>query len=370
MRIRYPLARPDLRGNERRYLLECVREGGVSAVGRHVGEFEAACAAMLGVPAALAVSHGTAALHLALTALEIGAGDEVIVPDLTYVATANVVRYTGARPVLVDVSPSTWNLDPEKTERAVTRRTRAIIAVHLLGNPADLDALRALARRRRVALIEDAAEAFGARWRGRAAGTVGDIGCFSFFGNKVITTGEGGLVVARSAALRAKLRHLRDQAKSAERPYFHDRLAFTYRMSALQAAVGLAQLERLPQFILQRAHIARWYLDELAPLDGWSCPIAPRPAAPIVWLFALRRHGWNAAARDRALRGLRRAGIDARPVFQPMSQLPMYRTRRPPVSSRIWSEAICLPTYVGLRRGDVKAIAAALKSVWGGDGGA
>jgi perosamine synthetase len=365
MEIKYPLARPDLRGNERRYLLECVREGGVSAVGRHVGEFEAACAAALGVPAALAVSHGTAALHLALTALDIGAGDEVIVPDLTYVATANVVRYTGAQPVLVDVSPSSWNLDPEKTARAITRRTRAVIAVHLFGNPADLGALRTLTRRHGIALIEDAAEAFGARWRDRAVGTIGDVGCFSFFGNKVVTTGEGGLVVTRSPALRAKLRHLRDQAKSPRRPYFHDRLAFTYRISALQAAVGLAQLERLPEFLLRRAHIARWYIDELNQLEGWSRPLAAPPAEPITWLFSLRRHGWTAALRDRALRRMRRLGIDARPVFQPMSQLPMYRARRPPVSSRIWSEAICLPTYVGLRRSDVRYIAAALKSVWG-----
>lgn len=368
MEIKYPLAKPELRGNESKYLLECVREGGVSAVGRHVGEFEAACAGALGVPRTLAVSHGTAALHLALTALEIGPGDEVVVPDLTYVATANVVQYTGATPVLVDVAPSTWNLDPEKTARAITKRTRAIIVVHLFGNPADLDSLRLLARRHGVALIEDAAEAFGARWRGRAVGTVGDVGCFSFFGNKVVTTGEGGLVVARSRALDRKLRHLRDQAKSPQRPYFHDRLAFTYRMSALQAAVGLAQIERLPEFLLKRAQIARWYVDELEGLGNWSRPLIRPQAEPITWLFTLRRHGWKPAQRERALRHLRRLGIDARPVFVPMSQLPMYRSKGTPVSQRIAAEAVCLPTYVGLRRGDVRYITAALESVWGGDG--
>lgn len=367
MEIKYPLAKPDLGGNERKYLLECVREGGVSAVGRHVGAFEAACAGVLGVPEALAVSHGTAALHLALSALEIGAGDEVIVPDLTYVATANVVRYTGARPVLVDVSPSSWNLDPEMTAHAITKRTRAIIVVHLFGNPADLDALRRLARRHGLALIEDAAEAFGARWRGRAVGTIGDIGCFSFFGNKIVTTGEGGLVIARSRALRAKLRHLRDQAKSPGRPYYHDRLAFTYRMSALQAAVGLAQIERLPEFVLQRARIAHWYTDELAAVDGWSRPHAPPPAEPITWLFTLRRHGSTVAQRDRVLRELRHRGIDARSVFVPMSQLPMYRSKRPPVSTRLFAEAICLPTYVGLRRRDIRYIAAALEAAWDAD---
>jgi len=272
------------------------------------------------------------------------------------VATANAVRYTGATVVLVDVDPASWTIDPAQVEAAVTPRTKAILAVHLYGNPAALDALAGIARARDLFLIEDAAEALGATWRGRAVGSLGDIGCFSLFGNKVITTGEGGMVVARSAAVARRLRDLRGQAMSPRRRYFHHAVGFNYRMCALQAAVGLAQLERLPAFLARRRDIAEWYADALSGLEGWALPTPYAPALPVTWLFTLQLRSWNHRARDRCIADLQRDGIDARPTFVPMSRLPMYRQVSMKHAGRIAAQGISLPTYTGLRASDVRAI--------------
>jgi perosamine synthetase len=361
--MRYGVGRPDLTGNERRYVLEALRDAGISSLGRHVGEFERSFSAAMGGRTSLAVSSGTAALHLALVALGVGRGDRVIIPDLTYVATANAVRYTGAEPVLVDVDPRSWNLDPAAVAAALDRRTRAIVAVHLYGNPADLDALRRLAREAGAALVEDAAQALGASWRGRPLGSVGDLACFSFYGNKIVTTGEGGMVVARTTRLARRLQHLRDQAMSPTRRYYHDELAFNYRMSALQAAVGLAQLERLGRFRAKRAQIRTWYREELADLPGRVEPAVHPAAEAVNWLYTFRIEGWSRAARDRAMAALARRGVDTRPVFEPMSRLPMYRTRARPAAAKLSAEGLSLPTHTGLGRGYVSAIARAVRKV-------
>ena len=363
--ILYPLARPDLSGAEEAYAVRAIRAQTISSVGWEVAAFETAFARAVGVPYAVAVSSGTAALHLALCSLGIGPGDEVILPDLTYVATANAVRYVGARVVLVDVDAASWTIDVEQVERAVTRRTKAIIAVHLYGTPAKLDPLRALARRHHLTVIEDAAQALGARWRQRPVGGWGDVACFSFYGNKIITTGEGGMVVTRSAALARRLRDLRTQATGGAQRYFHHAVGFNYRMTALQAAIGLAQLERLDIFLRARARIAEWYRAALAPLDAWVEPAADPLAQRTNWLFTLRLPSWSAALRDRAIARLRARGIDSRPAFVPMSQLPMYRQRRLPQARRVSASAISLPTYTDLRARDVQAIAAAFIRVAG-----
>jgi perosamine synthetase len=364
------LARPDLGGNERRYVLEALRETGISSLGRHVAQFEAAFSARLGGCHALAVSSGTAAVHLALAALGVGPGDRVIVPDLGYVATANAVRYTGAEPVLVDVDLDSWNLDPAKVATALDRRTRAILVVHLYGNPADLDALRRLAREAKVALVEDAAQALGATWRGRPVGRFGEFACFSFFGNKVVTTGEGGMVVARTAQRAKRVAHLRNQAASPTRRYYHDEVAFNYRLSALQAAVGLAQLERFDSFRERRERIRSWYREELADLPGWIEPRIDPRATAVNWLYTFRLDGWSRGARDRALAELARRGVEGRPVFYPMSALPMHR--RPGLTktamttaAKLSAEGLSLPTHQGLSRAAVREIGAAVRHVVG-----
>jgi perosamine synthetase len=311
----------------------------------------------------VAVTNGTAALHLALAALGIGPGDEVILPDLTYVATANAVRYTGATPVLVDVDARTWTLDPALAERAVTRRTRAIVAVHLYGNPADLDALGAVAARHGLFLVEDAAEGLGATWRGRAVGTIGDVGCFSFFGNKLITTGEGGMVVARTARLGRRLRRLRDHAMSRTRRYFHAELGFNYRMTALQAAVGLGQVERIGGFVEKRARIARWYRTHLREIAGWCEPEALPGAEPVNWLYTVRMQRWSRRTRDRCIARLRERGIDSRPLFVPMSGLPMYRQAGRSAAAALSAAGISLPTHTAMEEADVAQIARAFGDV-------
>jgi perosamine synthetase len=364
--LRYPLARPDVGQRERAYVAQAMRDASVSSLGPQVTAFEGAFAAHLGLPHAAAVSSGTAALHLALVALDVGPGDEVIVPDLTFVATANAVAYTGARVVLVDADPLTWTLDPACVERAISKRTRAIIAVHLYGNPADLDALARIARRNGVALIEDAAEGIGATWRGRPLGGVGVMSIFSFYGNKVLTTGEGGIVATRSRRLDRLVRHLRDHGMSPSRRYYHDRLAFNYRMTALQAALGLGQLERIDAFLARRASIADWYRDALSGVEGVSEPVPLAPARAVCWLYTVQVAAWTRRRRDAAMVALRRAGIDSRPLFVPMSRLPMYQRGPLPVSDRLSAGGISLPTHTRMRRPDVQAIVAEFRRVLGG----
>lgn len=359
---RYPLAVPDLRGNEEKYVRRAVRDASISGVGREVRAFEESFGEVLGVRHCVAVSSGTAALHLALEALDLRPGDEVLVPDLTYVAAANVVRYTGAEPVLVDVDEETWTLSPAAAEAACNKRTRAILAVHLYGNPADLGRLRALARARKIALIEDAAEAFGATWKGGLVGGFGDFGCFSFFGNKVVTTGEGGLVTARRASAAATMRALRDQAKSGREAYRHERLAFNYRLSALQAAVGLAQLERVAFFLKRRDAIRRWYRDALRDLEGWREPKPPPGAASVNWLYSGRVVGWSRRRRDRCLGRMNDAGVDARPLFLPMSEQAEFRASGGETARRVASSGLSLPTHTQMKKADVDAIAAVLRS--------
>lgn len=353
---RIPVYRPCLRGNERRYLAECISSGWLSSRGPFLGRFERVFARYCGVPYTVAVANGTAALHLALLALGIKRGDEVIIPTLTYVATANAVRYTGATPVLVDVEQDTWNLDVEAARRAVTARTRAVIAVHLYGVPAAVTQLRA-ALPRRVALIEDAAEAVGTRIGKRPAGSIGDLGCFSFFGNKTITTGEGGMVITRQRRLAERLRRLRDQAADSSRPYWHREVGFNYRMTSLQAAVGLAQCEQLASIIRRKQQIACWYDDALSACARLTLPARPRGTVVVPWLYSILFP--TAATCARARRMFARAGIETKPLFVPMHRLPMYRAaaRRFPVAERLAGCGLSLPSYPALTRQQVRHIA-------------
>ena len=360
-RLRFPVACPLFNGNEQEYVSRALRNGAISSVGEEVARFEQEFAAAVGAPYAVAVSNGTAALHLALLALGVGAGDEVIIPDLTYVATASAVRYTGASVVLADVDPRTWTLDPADVEARISSRTRAVIAVHLYGRSADLAALRKIAREHSIRVIEDVAQALGARSQDRRLGSIGDVGCFSFYGNKVITTGEGGMITARSRTTAERLRALRNHCTSASRRYFHRELGFNYRMTALQAAVGLAQLEQLESFLAKRAQIAAWYRASLRSLGGWAEPAAVPASAPVNWLFTMKIRGLLRGRRDAVLEELRRDGIDARPVFVPMSHLPAHRARRLAHAAAISASGLSLPTYVSMQKSDVRTIADALR---------
>src|SRR5437870_5066662 len=263
---RIPMAAPVLGEEELANVVEAMRSGWISSLGAFIGEFERGFAAFCGAAHAIAVANGTMALHLALVAAGVRSGDEVLLPSLTFVATASAVKYCGATPVFVDSSPETWQLDARALEAKVTSRTKAIIPVHLYGHPCDMDPILELAARCGLAVVEDAAEAHGAEYRGRRVGAIGSVGCFSFYGNKIITTGEGGMCVTNDAALAERLRLLRDHGMDPKRPYWHEVVGYNYRMTNLQAAVGVAQVKRLPGFIDKKRQIARWYEKSLAPL--------------------------------------------------------------------------------------------------------
>lgn len=338
----------------------CVKSGWISSIGEEIREFEGRFAALCDRRFGVATSNGTTALHLALAALGIGPGDEVVVPALTFIATANAVHYAGATPVFADADRSTWNLDPSAVEAKITRRTRAIIAVHLYGQPADMARLRAIARRARLHLVEDAAEAHGARYHGRPVGAFGAASCFSFYGNKMVTTGEGGMVLTSSAALAGRLRLLRDHAMSPTQRYYHGEIGFNYRMTTLQAALGLAQLDRFPEILERKRRIAAWYRAGLAGLP-LEMPLEMPRSENVHWMFSVVL-GRDAAV-DRATLGrhLLERGIDWRPFFVPIPELPPYRDgQRYPVAAELGARGLNLPSGPLLARSQIRFICDAI----------
>jgi perosamine synthetase len=367
---RVPIAEPKLGGNELKYVTECVETGWISSQGAYVRRFETEFAARLGVPHALAVSNGTVALHLALAAYGIGPGDEVIVPDLTFAATLNAVIYTGATPVLVDVAPDTWNMDPEAVAAAITPRTKAIMPVHLYGQPADMAPILALARRRGLIVVEDAAEAAGSSWEGTPCGAIGDCGTFSFFSNKLITTGEGGMVVFKDDAIAARARRLRDHGMNPAKRYWHDEVGFNYRLTNLQAAIGCAQLEQMDGFLARKKHIAAFYGARFAGIPEIETPRALPGFENSYWVFSIVV---DCAAlgltRDAFMARLAAAGVDTRPLFYCMHEMPPYKVyagnRAFPVASRLSEGGLSLPSSTAISEAELDYVAAAVERVIG-----
>jgi len=362
--MRIPLAAPDLSGNELRYVAEAVQSSWISSTGPFVSRFESTFAELCGVRSALSVSSGTAALHLALLALGAGPGDEVIVPSLTYVATANAVRYVGAKPVFVDIDLSTWCLDPEGVETAFTPRTKGIIAVHLYGHPADMDALAALADQRGAWVLEDAAEAHFATYKGRPVGSLGAMATFSFYGNKPLTCGEGGAVTTSAVRLAERARLLRGQGMDPERRYYFSIVGYNYRLTNVACALLCAQLERRDTLLARRREIFNLYQELLDGIPGVEFqPIAPW-AEPTPWLFSVvidpRRYG---RSRDELARVLADAGIETRPFFVPLHTLPPYLHSssqghpRLPRTEMLASRGMNLPTHTSLDDRDVAFVA-------------
>jgi perosamine synthetase len=366
---RFPVAEPLLDGNEETYVLECIRSGWISSQGHFVGRFERAIAEFHQLPHALAVSNGTAALHLALLSLGVGPGDEVIVPDLTFAATASAVIQAGAEPVLVDVDPETWTIDVSATARAVTSRTRAIIPVHLYGHPCDMSALTEVARERELVVVEDVAEAFGARAGGRLVGTFGDAACFSFFGNKTVTTGEGGMLLFREEAALERARMLRDHGSDPHRRYWHLEAGFNYRMTNLQAAVGVAQMERIETILDRKRALAARYDEQLAETPGIGRPSGASWAEPVCWLYTIRVMEEAALTRDELAERLLSNGIETRPVFQPLHAMPPFRpyagSGRFAVTQAAAASGVSLPSAVTLTASDVDAVARGIRSIVG-----
>ena len=352
-----PISQPSITEKEVAFVTDAVRSGWVSSLGPYIADFEQRFAAFCGTRHALTTSNGTTGLHLALAALGIKAGDEVIVPDLTFVASANAIAYTGATPVLVDIDADTLCISPAAIERAITPRTRAIMPVHLYGHPADMDAISALATKHELLVIEDAAEAHGAEYRGRRVGSLGHCGVFSFYGNKIITTGEGGMITTNDEALFLKAKRLRDHAMSPTRRYWHEELGFNYRMTNLQAALGVAQLERIEELIQKRREIMRWYQEELGARAGVRLNRHASWAKPVYWLVCMEVEAFDEASRSKFMTALRGRGVDSRPYFYPVSDMPMYGSATPtPVAHRISRAGVNLPSYIDLTRDDVRHV--------------
>jgi perosamine synthetase len=362
---RIPLSEPTMGEAEHRYVKMCLRESMVSVKGPFVAAFEALFAEIHDRPTAISTASGTAALHLALVELGVGPGDEVLVPALTFVASANVVRYVGATPVFVDVDPLTYTIDPVDAQTKVGERTRALIAVHLYGHPAAMDELCAIARDRHLALIEDAAEALGARYRGRLCGTIGDLACFSFNGNKLVTSAGGGMVLAGDPERLEHIRHLSLQGREpATVEYLHDEVAFNYALSNLHAAVGLGQLERIEEVLAHRRRLAARYAVALDDTPGLTfCAQAPW-AQSNFWLMSVLvdapRYG---RTRQQLMRALGEAGIDSRPFFTPLPDTAAYDTCRDsaiPIARRLHAQGLCLPSSFGLTDADQDRVLAEL----------
>ncbi len=351
------MSKPDLSERERAYLLDAFDSTWVSSAGEYVGRFERDFAAFVGTKHALTCTNGTCALHLAMLACDVGPGDEVIVPDLTYVATANAVRYVGATPVFADCDDDTWIIDPKSVQRLVTEKTKAIVAVHLLGGVAEMDALRQIARDENVFLIEDAAEAHGATWRGTPVGGLGDLATFSFFGNKIITTGEGGMVTTDDDHLARRVEKFKTQGLAEGRPYYFDEIGFNYRMTNLACAIGVAQLERVESFLTKRNQVAGYYDKAIAQVE---LPLQRQGrvngAEPVNWIYGVRLAEAQIHCRDVLTLELAKRGVETRPMFHPISDLPIYIDSRTdggnPLSKAVGSAAVMLPTHTQMSEAD------------------
>lgn len=365
-----PVSAPMLNGNEKAYVNDCLDSTWISSAGKYVEKFESGFADFCGARHAISCCNGTVALHMALVALGIGPGDEVIVPTLTFVATANAVSYCGAKPVFVDAEPDTWTMNPALIEEKVTARTRGIIVVHLYGHPCDLDPIFYVARRHGLFVVEDAAEAHGAEYKNNRVGALADVGAFSFYGNKTITTGEGGMVTTNDAALATKIRLLRGQGMDPQRRYWHTMIGYNYRMTNLAAAVGLGQLEKVEWHIDRRTSVAKHYQSLLKKLPGVSWQSDQAWAKRIYWMFSITLDQ-TSLTRDDVMAQLQELGVETRPVFYPMHILPDYREGLDkssyPVAERIARLGITLPTWAGLTDQDLQYVVNCLARVLGTD---
>lgn len=359
-----PVAEPDLGGREQEYVNQAMSEGWISSTGRFIDRFEQEFAEFCGVDHAIACCNGTVALHLILAAMGIGPGDEVLVPSFTYIASANAVAYTGATPILVESDPITWNLDPQRIEEALTPRSKALIAVHLYGRPCPMAELEAFADRHNLLLIEDAAEAHGAIVDQRRVGGFGQAASFSFYGNKLITTGEGGMVTTRDPDFARRLRLLRGQGMDPERRYWFADLGYNYRMTNLAAAIGCAQLERIDTLIERRRQIEQSYRQHLEPHADrfqWQLPHQDPEIFHVHWLFSMRV---PADQRDGLMAFLRQRGIDSRPFFHPLHTLPVYEdaryhgNRNLSQAETLGNTGLNLPTFSALDSATIASIAA------------
>jgi perosamine synthetase len=359
MKYRIPVAEPEIGEEELQNVMEAVKSGWVSSKGPFIEEFERSFSSYINVKYGAATSNGTTALHLALAALGMGRGDKVLVPSLTFIAVANATTYTGAKPVFIDSHPEYWCMDPSKIEEKIDSQTKAIIVVHLYGHPCDMDEIMRIAEDHGLHVIEDCAEAHGAEYKGRKLGSFGIISCFSFYGNKIITTGEGGMCLTSNEELANKIRILRDHGMNPDKKYWHDVIGFNYRMTNLQAAIGVAQLKKIDLLIDKKRQIAIAYKRLLQDLPA----IRPAPemswAKSVYWLYSvLVKKG----LRNKIINHLEREGIETRPFFYPQHVLPPYkRGLTLPVAEELSARGLNLPSGPRLSKNHIQEIVKSLE---------
>ena len=365
-----PVNEPLLDGNEEKYLVECIRTGWISSEGPFVARFEEQFAARVGCKHGVAVANGSVALDAAIVALGIGAGDEVIMPTSTIISCAAAVVRAGAKPVLVDCDAGTWNMDVGAIESRITPRTRAVMAVHIFGLPVDMDPLLALARKHGLKVIEDAAEVIGQTYRGRPCGSLGDLSTFSFYPNKHVTTGEGGMIVTDDAALAERCRSLRNLCFKPEQRFVHDELGWNFRLSNLQAALGVAQLERLDRSVAIKRRMGARYAELLKGTRGVQLPVASTPYADnIHWVYGLVLEDDVPFDARQAMARLGKLGIGTRPFFWPMHEQPVLRRmglfagESHPVAERIARRGFYIPSGMALSGEQIERAAAAVREI-------
>jgi perosamine synthetase len=361
-----PVYEPDLEGNELKYITECVKSSWISSRGAYVNKFEKSFSSFCSVRFGIACSSGTSALHLALAAIGVGPNEEVILPVFTMIATANAVAYTGATPVFVDANPNNWNIDADRIEEKINNRTRAIIVVHTYGYPVDMDKVIAIAKKHRLIIIEDAAEAHGAEYKGQKVGGLGDIACFSFYGNKIITTGEGGMLLTKNKKIARIVRILRDHGFSKKRHFWHKYTGFNYRMTNLQAAIGLAQMERVDELISRHIQQARLYRFSLKKVKGIALPPETKDRKNVFWLFTVLIRDTFKINRNQLRIRLANEGVETRAVFIPMHLQPIYYKKyyqgKFPVAEDLCRRGICLPSGARLKKSHIELITKLIKS--------
>lgn len=365
-----PVNAPLLDGRERQYVLECIETGWISSEGPFVSRFEEAFARCVGRKYGIAVANGSLALDAAVAALGIAKGDEVILPSFTIISCAAAIVRAGARPVVVDSDPQTWNMDVAQIENRITTRTRAIMVVHIYGLPADMDPILRLAQRHNLAIIEDAAEMHGQTYRGRPCGSFGDLSTFSFYPNKHVTTGEGGMIVTNDMQLAERCRSLRNLCFKPEQRFIHDELGWNLRMTNLQAALGLAQLERLDEFVRRKRAMGRLYTQLLEQLPGVQLPLSRTEYAEnIFWVYGLVLGDGVPFDAKEAMSRLGARRIGTRPFFWPMHEQPVLRrsglflNERYPVSEQLARRGFYLPSGLALTEAQITRCAESVREL-------
>ncbi|MBI4140845.1 DegT/DnrJ/EryC1/StrS family aminotransferase [Candidatus Woesearchaeota archaeon] len=369
-----PVCEPTLKGNVKKYVDECIETNWISSQGRFIDEFERGFAKFCGVKEAISCCNGTTALHLMLTAAGVGGGDEVIVPDFTMIASANAVFYTGAKPVFVDADKETYCIDINKIEEKITKNTRAIMPVHIYGHPCDIGQIRDIAEARNILVLEDSAEAHGAEYKESRCGSLGNAAAFSFYGNKILTTGEGGMVVTNDADIAERARNLRNHffGKGADK-YLHKEIGFNYRMTNIQAAIGLSQLEIADELINARRKNAQVYNSLLNEINGLMLPPEKEWAKNVYWMYGIVLNECLKITKEDFMKKLLEKGIDSRSFFAPMHKQPCFANKNMlnlpdcsgsyPVSTFLSKRGLYLPSSSSLNEEQITVVCRAIAEI-------